>query len=135
MPSNTMRRITDFMTRCPYTVSADASLDEAIKAMELHHIRHLPVARDGELVGVLTEHEARLVRALSEMTPFNPKVGEVCEKDPYIVASDALISPVALEMAERQIECVLVADEDENVVGIFTTSDACRYIHYLTSDK
>lgn len=123
------------MTPCPRTISTDASLDEAVKAMELHNIRNLPVTSNGELVGVLSEHEAKLVWALSEATSFHPTVGEVCEKDPYIVTSDALISSVAFEMAERQLQCVLIADQNDNVVGIFTTTDACRYIHYLTSEK
>lgn len=130
-----MKKISEFMTFCPRTISDDSSVEDAVKAMELHHIRHLPVTRNGELLGVLSEVGARVAKALSETTSSELTAGQVCEKDPFIVSSDALISPVALEMADRHIECVLVADDHDNVVGIFTTSDACRYIHYLTSEK
>ncbi len=123
------------MTPCPRMIADTSPVDEAVKVMELQHIRHLPVTRNGELLGVLSEVEARLASVFATTKSAKLTAGEVCEKEPYIVSSDTLISSVALEMADRHIECVLVADEHDHVAGIFTTSDACRYIHYLTSEK
>ena len=37
-------------------------------------------------------------------------------------------------MAEKRLDYVLVVDQHEHVVGIFTTTDACRYIYFLTSE-
>ena len=37
------------------TISADAAIDDAIRLLHEHHIRHLPVVRDGALVAIVSE--------------------------------------------------------------------------------
>jgi len=46
--------VRDVMTRNVYTVTLDTSLDECIGLMDRHHIRHLPVVEQDQLVGVLS---------------------------------------------------------------------------------
>ena len=50
------------MTAFPHSIEADAPLRRARRRMEELEIRHLPVAREGRLVGVLTDRD--LKRAL-----------------------------------------------------------------------
>ena len=130
-----MKTISEFMTPCPYVIDAAQTIDDALHQMEIHQVRHLPVAKAGELIGVLSKREVMTAHHLCSAMHFPAHCGDVCDKDPLIVSSNSMISPVALEMAERSLEYVLIADENDSVVGIFTTTDACRYIHYLTSTK
>lgn len=46
--------VKDVMTRNVYTVTTDASLEECIALMSRHHIRHLPVVENGQLVGLVS---------------------------------------------------------------------------------
>lgn len=43
------------MTSDPYTVSEHANLIDAATLMEEHHVRRLPVTRDGHLVGIISQ--------------------------------------------------------------------------------
>ena len=45
------------MTPFPYSVDLDASFDEASELMRLHNVRHLPVTRDHQVVGVITDRD------------------------------------------------------------------------------
>lgn len=43
------------MTPNPYTVAADADLDDALDTMEKYHVRRLPVLRNGKVVGIVSQ--------------------------------------------------------------------------------
>lgn len=59
------RKVVDVMTRDPVTVSEQTSLQDLVAAMEAHHVKRLPVMRDGRLVGIVTR--ANLLRAISTL--------------------------------------------------------------------
>jgi CBS domain-containing protein len=56
------RKIGDLMTREPFTIDADAPLDEAVSAMLRLKVRRLPVMREGKVVGIVSRSD--LVRRL-----------------------------------------------------------------------
>ena len=67
------RRVGEVMTREVVTIAADAPLDEAVRKMEQHHVKRLPVVGSGGLVGILSR--ADLLRAFVETAPDEaPKV-------------------------------------------------------------
>ncbi len=45
------------MTPFPYSVDLDASFDEASQLMGHHDVRHLPVTKDRQVVGVITDRD------------------------------------------------------------------------------
>jgi len=49
-----VRSAGEIMSRRPVTARPDMSLREALHLMLLHKFRHLPVTKNGELVGVLS---------------------------------------------------------------------------------
>lgn len=51
-PATTLVR--DVMTESPHTIGAEKSLVEALGVMINGHFRHLPVMRDGSVVGVIS---------------------------------------------------------------------------------
>jgi CBS domain-containing protein len=56
----------DVMTTVIVSISYDASLADIAEAFDTHHIRQLPVMREGKMVGIVSR--ADLVRALAEST-------------------------------------------------------------------
>jgi len=46
--------IGDLMTKNPFTVALDSSIEECMELMSNRRIRHLPVVENGELVGVIS---------------------------------------------------------------------------------
>jgi CBS domain-containing protein len=122
-------RVKSVMSPFPFSVALDAPLLEARKLMLEHHVRHLPVTRDHELKGIITDRDIKLLLG-PEMDYPNPReltVEDGFVADPYVVDINAPLSEVVLEMAKRHIGAALVTGHGR-LAGIFTTSDACRVL-------
>jgi len=115
------------MTPFPYSIGLDASFDEASELMLHHNVRHLPVTKDHQVVGVITDRDlasAMHVHAQSEGTG-GLSVSDLYIADPYIVSLDEPLDNVLLTMAERHIGSAIVTRAGK-LVGMFTSMDACR---------
>lgn len=60
----------DVMTHGVQTIAETASLAEAVKLMERHRVKRLPVLRDGRLVGIVTRRD--LLRLLATTDAVKP---------------------------------------------------------------
>jgi acetoin utilization protein AcuB len=118
--------IESLMTRTAHTISWVDTLDVAEKLMEEHEIRHLPVLDDGKLVGALSDREMKLAIAMSAFQPERIRVADACSHVAYAVHPSTPISTVAHTMADKRYGSAIVVDDDHQVLGIFTTTDACR---------
>ena len=122
------------MTPFPYSINSNATIREAQAMMADHGIRHLPVKNDGKLVSVITDRDIKLAtHATVERNIGELRVGDLCVAEAYIVDLTERLDSVLLRMAQRHIGSVLVA-KNGKLVGIFTTTDACRnYGEYIRS--
>lgn len=67
-PVDELRPVSDFMSRNPHTLPADASLLDAIRAMESGHYRNLPLTEpDGTVVGLLRQQD--IIEFIAEAFP------------------------------------------------------------------
>ncbi len=116
--------VEEFTTPDPVMVPDTASIDEMVELMERHDVRHLPIVRDGEVVGVVSDRDLRLARGLSEDRRNQVTARDVMAADPISVLSDTPLDEVAFDMSERKIGSVLVYEESGDYLGIFTVTDA-----------
>jgi acetoin utilization protein AcuB len=56
-----MLTVNDLMTAIPYTVASDTPLRHVIELMKTEGCRQFPVLENGELVGIVTDRDVRLV--------------------------------------------------------------------------
>lgn len=122
--------LADAMSGLPYTIWEGATLDVAHRLMNVHGIRHLPVLRDGRLVGILSQRDLHLVETLKDVDPAEATVGEAMSTDVYTAGPRASLRRVAAVMAERKLGCTVVVSRDR-VVGMFTTVDALHALESL----
>jgi acetoin utilization protein AcuB len=115
--------VADCMTSGPHAIEAKASLSKAVRTMRIKGVRHLPVLDGGELVGVLTERDINLTRAVAQADPADLTVEEAMTPNPYVVSPDTPLGEVASAMARRKIGSAVVMD-GERLAGVFTTTDA-----------
>lgn len=119
--------IKTLMTPFPYSIAADAPLQEAQAFMRAENIRHLPVTQDGALVGMLTDRDIKLVLgpdfAYPEMGELT--VTEVMLPNAYSVDLNERADLVLAHMAEHHLGSAMVT-RNGKLVGIFTVTDACR---------
>ncbi|MDP2343001.1 MAG: CBS domain-containing protein [Deltaproteobacteria bacterium] len=111
------------MTSHPHTIRLDETVVTARKMMAALDVRHLPVLKAGEIVGVISDRDLKLVNG----EPGNVKVEDLCVDDPVTVDVDTSLFVVASVMADKRVGSVLVTDAGK-LAGIFTTTDACRVL-------
>ena len=112
------------MTPNPFTIARKATLAQAHALMREHGIRHLPVMDDGELCGLVSERDLRLVETFADSDPSEVLVEEAMTERPFIVTSDAPLDDVAEIMGEHKYGSVVVMGR-AGIEGIFTATDAC----------
>ena len=119
------------------TISADAAIDDAIRLLHEHHIRHLPVVRDGALVGIVSEGDIlagvgghysqdRVSTEDSTVAYAGPTaVHEIMTTDVITLPPEESIATAAKLMLERRIRAIVLVS-DGSVAGIVTESDYLR---------
>jgi acetoin utilization protein AcuB len=123
--SKAIPSIQKYMTTSPHTIGADQTLAHAHAVLREFKIRHLPVLRGGQLVGMITERDLALVEALKDVDPQNVLVEDAMSLGVYTVTPDAPIDEVVGEMAAKKFGSAVV-QQNHKVVGIFTTVDVCK---------
>ena len=114
--------IRKYMSTTPHTIRPDATLAEAHKVMREHQIRHLPVLDGGQLVGMLTDRDLRMVEAFKDVDPRTLPISDAMSQEVYTVSPDAPLDEVAREMAAKKYGSAVVMQNDK-VVGVFTAVD------------
>jgi acetoin utilization protein AcuB len=119
-------RVGDVMTPVVYTIDASASLLEAQNLMADQDLRHLPVLKEGKLVGLLSDRDLKL--AMQFPVPSDTIVEHVMTYDPYVVNPETPLNEVANTMARFKYGSVLVQDSEGQLRGIFTSIDALEVL-------
>ena len=108
------------------------SIDEVLHLMSEHGVRHLPVVRDDEVVGVISDRDLRLARGLSDEHKFQVRAGDIMSAEPVAVTADMPLDDVAFTMSDRKIGSVIVNERDGTLLGIFTVTDALNALIEIT---
>jgi acetoin utilization protein AcuB len=121
------------MTPFPYSVDVEAPVDEALRFMREHRIRHLPVTEAGKLAGLVSDRDIKLMLGPDFAYPSarELKVRDVFVADSYIVDLATPLVDVLAHMAEHRLGSAVVTRHGK-LAGMFTTTDACRaFAEYL----
>jgi acetoin utilization protein AcuB len=124
-----------FMTPFPHSIDVDAPLEDAHKLMREHRFRHLPVMSGGEIVGVLTDRDIKLVLGPDFGSPGEGKlrVRDAYVERPCVVPASTPVAKVARVIAQNRIGSAIVTKHGK-LVGIFTVTDACRALAEIVGD-
>jgi acetoin utilization protein AcuB len=126
--------VSKYMTAAPVSVNRDVTLAAASKLMQEQRIRHLPVMDGGALLGVITERDIRFAESFSIVDPEQVSVYGAMVESPYVVKPETPLDEVVSTMAENKYGSALIVQND-SVVGMFTTVDACRALGELLETR
>ena len=119
--------VADYMSRLPEEIDRREPLATVVRRMRAHEIRHMPVLDGPRIFGILSEHDALEAWRRHGATAGTTAVGDVCTREPLVVAPTDPVSAVAQRMVTRGVTSALVADGGV-LVGIFTGVDALRIL-------
>ena len=104
------------MTPPPATITGETTVKEALRVVEKHKLRHLPVLDDrGKLVGIVSEKD--LLRA-----DEGSQVEKVMTREVITVTEYTALEEAARIMADHRISSLPVM-RDGKLVGIITETD------------
>jgi IMP dehydrogenase len=115
----------------PVTVHPEQPIAEALGIMQQYRISGLPVTRNGELVGILTNRDLRFEKRLDRT------VGEVMTaREKLVTARPGTTLEAAKEILHRhRIEKLPVVDERNRLCGLITVKDIEKAIRYPNAAK
>ena len=116
--------VDEFTTPDPVTASEEMTVQTLRNLMDAHGIRHLPVLRDGAVVGLVSDRDVRLATGLDDFARGELRAADIMAADPLSVTAGAPLDEVAFLMSEKKVGSVIVNDAEGGFVGIFTATDA-----------
>jgi acetoin utilization protein AcuB len=102
------------------TISPDKRVGQALKLMQKHQIRHLPVITHNRMEGWITSRDLREVLLASMLEEI--KVGDVMVQAPISVTPDTEVEEAARLIHEHKIGGMPVMEGDK-LVGVITLLD------------
>ena len=126
--------IQKYMTTTPLTVRPDLTIAAADKIMHENRIRHLPVLNGGQLVGLLSQRDIRLIESFKDVDIKTVQVVEAMSQDVFEVSPSSSLDEVVLTMAAKKYGSAVVT-QNSHVVGIFTAVDALQALAELLQTR
>jgi acetoin utilization protein AcuB len=126
--------IQKYMTTTPHSIGSEQTIAKAAATMSLHQIRHLPVLHGGQLLGILTDRDIKLIESFRDVDGTKVTVEEAMTERPYTVSPETPLDQVVQTMAEKKYGSAVVV-QNQKVVGIFTTVDACQALADLLQTR
>ncbi len=130
----------DVMAEDPRWVDEVASIGEAARILDEAGVRHLPVLRDGVVVGIVSDRDLRSalpIRALKEdpmalMAWLDTPVFDVMSQPVTTVEPDRDLRDVVDRILDQHIGAVVVVDpESDKLVGLISYVDILRTVREM----
>jgi acetoin utilization protein AcuB len=126
-------KVVEIMTRDPLSVNPTETIGKVKELMADNNIRHLPVLKGRELVGIVTDRDIRafVIRGLLESPAAHEKaldvqVSALMTSQPISVAPDDDLREAVELLIEEKFGAVPVVDAVEGLVGIVSYVDVLR---------
>lgn len=118
----------DLVSNLIPTVKSTDSGNKVIGWMDFYKVSHLPVTKDNEYVGLISESDVYNLDCGEEnIGNFNLSVIR-----PYVYETQHLWEVVSI-FSEFKLSLVPVLDEDDNYVGLISLADFVNCLSFLTS--
>ena len=115
--------VEEFTTHDPVSVDESIGLEALLKLMSEYGVRHLPVMRDGELAGIISDRDVRLFAGMPLTDRQELTAADIMTEDLLSIEATTPLDEAALMMSANKISSLIVR-EDGEFLGIFTATDA-----------
>jgi IMP dehydrogenase len=114
----------------PITIGPERKIGEVLEIMNRYKISGVPVVKEGNLVGIITNRDLRFA------TDMDQKIKAVMTKDNLATAKTGITLEESKKILhQRRIEKLLVVDDDGKLVGLITIKDIEKIKKYPNACK
>lgn len=119
--------ITEIMTKSVEHLEPQTTLESAARTMRDSDLGGLPVLKDGQMIGFLTDRDI-VTRAIAEgHAPGTSTAQDVMTEDVFCINSDQGIEDASELMRRHQIRRLVVIDKKKHPIGMITLSDLAQH--------
>ncbi|MCP3137713.1 CBS domain-containing protein [Pyxidicoccus xibeiensis] len=131
-----MQIVGELMSRELVTLKETQNLSKAEELLRLHRIRHLPVLRQGKLVGLVTHRDLLRASAMHATDPASQPLwaADIMTRDVETVGPETPLKEAVGLMLKHKYGCLPVVDPSGVLLGILTEADLVRYAHHLIGE-
>ncbi len=127
--------VKDIMKTQLVTLNADSKLGFANDIMYLGRIRHLPVLKGENIVGIITQRDLYRASLTSILTNWKEnkefldsiKVSEVMARNVVTINPEVTIEEAAQSMIDKKVGCLPVVKDKNKLIGLITETDVLQY--------
>jgi len=125
--------VEEYTSIAPITVDLNEDLKHALELMKDNNIRHLPVMEGKHVVGIISERDllANVGKPWSEFM----RVKSVMSTSILMAHANDDLGEVAYRLSDEKKGSAIILDENEELYGIFTTTDALNALVELLLPK
>ena len=118
------------MTTDPETVGPEFPASAAKSILGSGDIHHLPVVRDGKLIGIVSSSDLLKIYLLENGSTSleDVTVNRIMTTDPIVLESQASLRDAATILSEGGFHALPVVESDRTLVGIVTSSDLIDHL-------
>ena len=120
-----MKTVDEWMSREVVTLEETDDLSLASTILHLGRIRHLPVVRDGRLVGLVTSRE--VLKAMAGRPGDATLARDAMTRRLITVTASTPLREAIHLMLENKFGCLPVVEGRDTLVGILTEADLLRF--------
>ena len=133
---NHMPQMLSVMTPFPYHIEAGRPVDDALRMMQEHGIRHLPVMIDGAIEEIVSDRDIKRAQLIGHRGTTSEElcVGDITPTTCYFADVSDPLDQILEHMLARHAEAIVVT-KDGAPVGIFTETDACKALIELLRER
>lgn len=131
-----MKTVGELMTRDLVTLKETQNLSLADELLRLHRIRHLPVVREGKLVGLITHRDLLKAASQKGADPARQPLwaSDIMNREVRTVRPDMSLREAVRVMLDNKFGCLPVVGDNGTLQGILTEADLVRYAQELIGD-
>jgi acetoin utilization protein AcuB len=132
-------KVVDVMSEDPLTVSPSDTVGQAETLMSENGYRQLPVVKNKQLVGIVTDRDIRSYLSDSMLSDWNAReaalgtrVEQIMTRKPVTLSPDDDLEAAIELLLSEKFGAAPVVDEGEGLVGIVSYVDLLRcFLHRL----
>lgn len=129
--------IRNIMTPNPIVLHLNDGLSQAETLFKEHKMRHLPVVKADQIVGIISMTDLARISFVDSYDPTNFNVDtsvyqlftleQIMVRNPYCISPELTIKEAAEHFLAAEYHALPVV-EDEKLIGILTTTDLLKYL-------
>lgn len=121
-------QVARLMTPYPHIIDAAASIQDAALIMRDLNIGILPVCRENEIIGMVTDRDITIRATAEAVDAFSTPVSHIMTPELICCEADEDIRDASARMLDCHIGRLLVVDDSRQVTGIISLGCIISYL-------